>query len=573
MNKKTSIIISIISISTILLIMLGITYGYYVTQIKDNSNSKSIEITSANLRLVYGDGNGVLTPAKSLYPGEDVTFLDKNGKTVKSKTFTVTNHGTVKIDEYVVVLENVVNNIYLRDDMTYTLSCSSVDKDTNLTKGSCKGVTNIPFPRKDEIMVTNAIDANTIHKYTLTLNYEETEENQSIDMGKTLSAKINIYDRREKNPLLIDDNNILTYINALDTLETHAINYLTENGKDPTSLNSDTYFKGHSKWLMFNTISKISYRAGNWGIVAGNEDSNFNTYLKDKFDVKTTFENMSYKANENGETSGVVHYSAALTAKMYNTDGLYNLGMAEGDFDNLAGWAGDLQTLIANNLIPKITNTNDYNHVYNTMSSLIGKSGTYFDSDDLYADIDAFNTYYLFTNTNKVKDIMTDYFTKKYKKRFDLFIRYLAGSLDYDAFSEKVYSYTKKSSWPLYENVDQTKFTSTVETAARDAFSDYIWYLANFKELNIFSHSIEFEKGEKSEFISEFINTNNEKEDSLTNTDYTWSVTNTDGSNCLSTISNGVLTIPSNETAKELLITITLNKSNKITTSRIIKLS
>ena len=43
-------------IGYILLILLGLTYAYFLTRIQGNVNNKSISVTIAELKLVYVDG-------------------------------------------------------------------------------------------------------------------------------------------------------------------------------------------------------------------------------------------------------------------------------------------------------------------------------------------------------------------------------------------------------------------------------------------------------------------------------------------------------------------------------------
>lgn len=575
MNRRSIIIISIIGISLILLVLIGYTFAYYLTKINGNDNDKSITVTTANLVLQYNDGNGNVV-ATNVFPGDEIAL----------KTFNVTNEGNVTID-YVVVVEDVVNTFSLRSDMVYTLSCKSVNKSTGAVSGTCSGVTGASFPIEDSVLVNNSIPQNIRHEYTLKVEFKETNTDQSVDMNKTLSAKVNIYDRKDYITYLTDSNEVKSYIKEIENIENIADNYVASGVStaevSATSLSSEkasvqflsdsTYLIDKNTWVVFSTISKVSYDSSNWTEVAGPKDSTFITQLSNNGIDINAFKDKKYLASDEGEYAGIVHFSAALAAHLYNTDALVNLfGYTEEEFNDLAGWAGDLQTLIGNNLLNQISSQEDYDEVYNKMSELIGKSGTYFDSDDLYADIDAVNMYVLLNKNRSetIKKVMTDYFTTQYKDRFSLFIKRIAGSLDYDALRAYVYQYTKyDSSWSLYSS----SFSTTVGEAAADAFSDYLWYKANNKELNIFTESLEFKKGTTINFTAEYINTSNQINLDLENSDYTWSVTKIDGSACTSTINNGVLTISSSETASELLISVYLTKSNKVIGSRIIKLS
>ena len=84
MNRRQKIIVSVTGIFLVLLLLVGLTYAYFLTKINGNENTKSISVTTANLALVYGDDDGSVIGAN-----ETIT----PGKKFESKTFTVTNTG------------------------------------------------------------------------------------------------------------------------------------------------------------------------------------------------------------------------------------------------------------------------------------------------------------------------------------------------------------------------------------------------------------------------------------------------------------------------------------------------
>ena len=98
LNKKQKIMIIIVIIFIVILLILSLTYAYFLTQIKGNKNNTSINVTTANLVLEYGDGNGIVE-LYNIKPG-----------TTATKTFIVTNKGNEKVLDYVVVLEKIINN-------------------------------------------------------------------------------------------------------------------------------------------------------------------------------------------------------------------------------------------------------------------------------------------------------------------------------------------------------------------------------------------------------------------------------------------------------------------------------
>ena len=194
MSRKQRIIISITGIVLVSLILIGLTYGYYLTKIKGNTNSKSISVVTANLLLEYADVNDDLITDSAVELGKSWT-----------KTFVATNKGN-KTVTYGVALENVVNTLERKQDLVYTLDCKqysktgfSIDK-TNKTvtgtiSGTCNGVSDeTTFPSIGTILVQNDIADDKAQVYTLTITYKEMNVDQSVDMNKTFSAKANIVD-------------------------------------------------------------------------------------------------------------------------------------------------------------------------------------------------------------------------------------------------------------------------------------------------------------------------------------------------------------------------------------------
>ncbi len=239
MNRRQKIIVSVTGIFLVLLLLVGLTYAYFLTQITGNTNTKSISVSTANLALVYGDGNGVLTSAKALIPGDNVTFFDASGNEVTSKTFSVENKGDDT--EYVVTLEDVsvtyasnatikVNGVntqvnegdtttFESNDFRYTLSCIIESSSAERNGQECNGSSFETFVFVDGILIGNNISKGDKHNYTFTLKYIDTKIDQSADMNKTFSALFNIDDIKNINPYK-DNKNSLAYNiinNAIDT--------------------------------------------------------------------------------------------------------------------------------------------------------------------------------------------------------------------------------------------------------------------------------------------------------------------------------------------------------------------
>ena len=209
MNRRQKIIVSVTGIFIVLLILIGLTYAYFLTRITGNGNPTSISVTTANLELVYGDGTtSILTSETPLMPSTTP---------IGTKDFTVTNNGDDS--EYVVVFEDVTvkyaadtvingqavtagtDTTFESNDFVYTLTCTVKDKSGNtLTDKSCDGVENGSFPIDGGIVLGNSIDKDDVHNYVLTMYYLDNGLDQSSDMNKTLNGKVNIKDIKSINP-------------------------------------------------------------------------------------------------------------------------------------------------------------------------------------------------------------------------------------------------------------------------------------------------------------------------------------------------------------------------------------
>ena len=192
MNRRQKIIVSITGIFLVLLILVGLTYAYFLTRINGNDNEKSISVTTANLEVEYKDNNDIIT-------GDNII----PGTTLPEKVFTVTNNGNGTVD-YSVGLVNIINTLKYTEDMVYKLTCISYNKEgftlstngsvTGTENGSCSGVNETEFPNLNSYVVTNSIEVGKVHVYKMIVEYKETNTDQSDDMNKELSAKIDIFD-------------------------------------------------------------------------------------------------------------------------------------------------------------------------------------------------------------------------------------------------------------------------------------------------------------------------------------------------------------------------------------------
>lgn len=191
MNRKKSILISLTGITVVMLALLGLTYGYYITNIIGNTNSNSISIDTKDLKLVYNDGTEDLVFG-AIEPGW--TNSDE------PKVFTVNNTGKSNIDEYAVGIDEVINTLNRTEDLVYTITCKSylssayeADGDEAEENGVCRGDSG-EFPKENSLILTNQIDSGYIHVYEMVISYKYLDDvNQSEDMGASVGGRIQIY--------------------------------------------------------------------------------------------------------------------------------------------------------------------------------------------------------------------------------------------------------------------------------------------------------------------------------------------------------------------------------------------
>lgn len=199
MSKRNKIIVSIVGIFIVLMAIIGITYGYFLTRVTGNTEENSILVTTADLRLVYDNGSGNIE-VSNIHPSNTANY---------TKTFTVTNEGNDDVN-YEVHLENIINDFEHDEDLILKIVCES-----NIEGNTCDGYDST-YPLVNSSLITNSIDPvgeetdAEVHTYTLTLQFKDDGTDQSNDMGKTLQGKINIYD--STNAISI----IGTVSNALD---------------------------------------------------------------------------------------------------------------------------------------------------------------------------------------------------------------------------------------------------------------------------------------------------------------------------------------------------------------------
>ena len=180
MNKKKKIIISL-SITMVFLISIAISYAYFSAKINGNESASTVVATSANLELTFTDGVKQIS-ASNILPG----WSD-------SKTIKVENTG--EQTAYYVIRISDITNPFVYGGISYDIvgdNGVTIEKDT------------LPLM---EMPVSSAIEipVNTTHNYTITTYYNNLEESQKQDLGKSFSYTVSIEAVYKKEINYIED--------------------------------------------------------------------------------------------------------------------------------------------------------------------------------------------------------------------------------------------------------------------------------------------------------------------------------------------------------------------------------
>ncbi len=236
------------------------------------------------------------------------------------------------------------------------------------------------------------------------------------------------------------------------------------------------------------------YTEGNWGAVAGQIDSAFVSYINNynyySSNLKNYFhDNVTIIDPKTQNTVDFVHWAATLNAQLYATLSTENPdNIPENHLNNLSGWAGDLQSLVAD--VIKWTNLSDvYTTLYNKALTFMGTTDTSSESrfpmNDLLADTDAFNISNKL-GTSSLVSAFSSYYSGGYDTRYKDFTVYRTKEeirTDAGIYTDDWFGLIR---WPLFwddrTDVDndgdldeQIYVTDNQSYAVRDAFTDFIW--------------------------------------------------------------------------------------------------
>ncbi len=163
-DKKTTIILAIIAVASFIVLVSTMSYAFFNTNVIKSGSTDPDSVSTVQIKADFTDGEVVNA---TIIPGDSFT-----------KTFTVKNTGTSPIS-FKVVMNDVTNTFSRATDLTYVL----YEDGTEISSGY--------FPTTTAALSdTVTIPSGASKTYTLTVTYVNSDEDQSADLGKSLSGKL-----------------------------------------------------------------------------------------------------------------------------------------------------------------------------------------------------------------------------------------------------------------------------------------------------------------------------------------------------------------------------------------------
>lgn len=168
-------------------------------------------------------------------------------------------------------------------------------------------------------------------------------------------------------------------------------------------------------------IRSNRYNSSLWERVAGEINESFVSYIDSTYPQLQFLKNelFLYDIDGRGEPVDFRHMVATLNGLRYDTP----LPVKESIFDDLCGWAGDLQQLTAD-VLENVDDASDAGVLYEAIYERIGTSDSVFSLSDVNADFDAINFNLELTTTELLGNQLNDYYyyAVKYNNRYSAFV-------------------------------------------------------------------------------------------------------------------------------------------------------
>ena len=162
-------------IALLLLLTTGLSYAYFSASISGNENAKNVVVEAGTLSLVYTDGPEI--KAQNIKPSWSTT-----------KEVSVKNTGTLDAN-YNIIWQSLTNEI-TNNEMVISATCQRLNA-SGTVEGTCESISQAPI--SDMTIVKRvSIESGITHKYTFTILFKETNDDQKTNQGKKFNGVLGI---------------------------------------------------------------------------------------------------------------------------------------------------------------------------------------------------------------------------------------------------------------------------------------------------------------------------------------------------------------------------------------------
>ena len=261
-EKKGEILVVL---GCLLLITLTVSVAFFMARIE--GEGKNIVLKSKDLKITFTESN--LLSGTNIEPGWS-----------KTSTFTVKNESKDTY-KYNIGIKDLVNTFVTTGYLQYKITSA----DGGYTMSDYMDIPKSSTAKDKTLAYSIEIASNATQTYTVEFRYQNTTEDQSADMGKTLSGTLYIEAGTDKPTIaerLLDDNPTIStrtdFNDVFTATNTGTLYKATEKNVHNTSDTTVYYFAGDTKnnWVKFGKweTDLIVYR----GYYSSSTNSSYREY-------------------------------------------------------------------------------------------------------------------------------------------------------------------------------------------------------------------------------------------------------------------------------------------------------
>ena len=171
-DKKYSTIILVL---VMIVVVLGVSYAWFVAIITGNDTAKNNKIVTGDLELTFTDTNEILL--ENAFPGDSI-----------SKEISVKNTGTLDA-KYNLIWQELTNEI-TNNELVIEATCKRLNS-SGTEEGTCESISETPVS-SNIIKSRISIETGVTHVYTVKVTFIDTGEPQNYNKNKSFDGKLGI---------------------------------------------------------------------------------------------------------------------------------------------------------------------------------------------------------------------------------------------------------------------------------------------------------------------------------------------------------------------------------------------